>query len=111
MLELYPDRLQYLLLYATRARRGLKISTLDSRQLVINTYIEMVKSGRNFFSMEEFLNSLSEKQKIVVEGQSEKQRGELTEVLSLDWRKILTGTSRDDVSSIEKQFQVSTKDL
>lgn len=115
LLELYPDRFQRLLLYATRARRGLKIPTSDHRYPVINAYIEMVKSGRNFSSMEDFLNSLPEEEKVIIKGKikelSDKQRAELNEVLFPDWKKILTGAPRNDVPSIEERFKVSNEEI
>ncbi|MGE4356939.1 MAG: hypothetical protein AB7E08_00055 [Candidatus Omnitrophota bacterium] len=108
MLELYPDRFQRFLLYATRQRRGVNFTSSDPRYSAIKLYLDLSQQGNLPSSMKELLDKLSPEQREAILTMDKTKQDELEEVLFPDWKVILAGSPRQDIPAIEERFQILT---
>jgi len=98
MLELYPDKFQRFLLYATRERRGLEVQSSDPRYTALRTYYDSSDTGV------ELTRELVESE--IPDSVSEDDRNELLNVLFPNWDEVLTGAPREDIPSFNERVEL-----
>ncbi len=99
------------LLYATRAKRGIKISENDIRYGIVKKYVEMVETQKNPSNIEEIISVMTDKEQNEKEkftAENKEKLKELEGALFPNWTKMLSVVSRNDIPKLEERIKFQT---